>query len=697
MRRRLSVALVFGLAGSWIVGAQQAQAPVKTGQAPPQAKAADAKAPALPTAVATPAPVKPEPVSLTVDSIMRGPKHVGTAPTGIRWSPDSSKVYFSWQKPGEERPTTWSVNKDGAGLASLSPDDARKITAGLSGRADAAGRRLLTSEAGDVVIYDLVTRARRPIVRTATAESNPRWARGGNAVTFMRDGNLYLFALDAPADAPTEVQLTDVATGAASGPAAAAAGGTPTTGVGGQGGQGGRGGIAAGGQGGRGGDATLTESQRILRDEEKKLIGFVQKLAEQRQQGGASGRGGRGAGAGGPVDPIARFVPGARQTVTDMVLSGDGQFVFIGVTERPEVAARAQDVPQYVTESTYTEMANGRANVGDSQPRRLLAVLDLKQNKVGWADGSAFAGKERAAPGADAAAAPARELDWGLPECSDDGVRCVVSVRSRDNRDRWLATVEPATGKAAAIDNVHDDRWIREGSVTAANGGGFGGGGFGGGGGIAWLPDNRRFVFAAEKDGWMHLYLMDMGPSTPAVTRLTSGKWEVSSARLSNDRTKIFFASNEVHPGERHFYTMPVEGGAPSRMTMATGAHDVTVSPDEQTLAVLHSYTTKPAELFLVPFAAGAAPTQVTTTPTAEWLAFKWVDPKVITYKARDGEMVYARLYTPEMVGAKRDPRRPAVVFVHGAGYLQNATSPGRRTTSASTCFITCWRLAATS
>jgi dipeptidyl aminopeptidase/acylaminoacyl peptidase len=45
----------------------------------------------------------------------------------------------------------------------------------------------------------------------------------------------------------------------------------------------------------------------------------------------------------------------------------------------------------------------------------------------------------------------------------------------------------------------------------------------------------------------------------------------------------------------------------------------------------------------------------------------------VITYRTRDGQDVYARLYTPEMIGARRDPRKPAVVFVHGAGYLQNA------------------------
>jgi dipeptidyl aminopeptidase/acylaminoacyl peptidase len=44
-----------------------------------------------------------------------------------------------------------------------------------------------------------------------------------------------------------------------------------------------------------------------------------------------------------------------------------------------------------------------------------------------------------------------------------------------------------------------------------------------------------------------------------------------------------------------------------------------------------------------------------------------------VSFRARDGVQVPARLYTPEMVGATRHPRRPAVVFVHGAGYLQNA------------------------
>jgi dipeptidyl aminopeptidase/acylaminoacyl peptidase len=440
-------------------------------------------------------------------------------------------------------------------------------------------------------------------------------------------------------------------------------------------------------QGARGataGDQAITESQRILRQEELKLIEHLRREAEQRQQGGRGGaatmgggqrggRGGFGAAGGGTPEPIARFQPSARQTVSDMLLSTDENFVFIAVSERPDVAARSQDVPDYVTQSSYPEMINGRSNVGDSQARGLLAVLDVKQNRTIWADASAFAGSEKPAKAGDSPVP--RVVDWSLPDCSEDGANCVATVRSQDNHDRWFVKIDPATGKAASIDNLHDDAWLREASVDTGTGGG-GGGRFGGGrfgGGLAWLPDNKRIIFLAEREGWMHLYTLDVTALKPAPKALTSGKWEISSARLSRDRTRVYFTAGEVHPGEAHFYTVPVEGGPFTRVTTTTGGHDVTVSPDEKTLADLYSTINRPPELHVQPFAPGAAAKKITTTPAAEWLAFKWLAPKVITYKARDGQMVYARLYTPEMVGAKRDPKRPAVVFVHGAGYLQFA------------------------
>ena len=50
---------------------------------------------------------------LTVDSIMRGPDLVGYPPDGLRWSADSTRLYFEWRRPGEKEASTYWVSRDG--------------------------------------------------------------------------------------------------------------------------------------------------------------------------------------------------------------------------------------------------------------------------------------------------------------------------------------------------------------------------------------------------------------------------------------------------------------------------------------------------------------------------------------------------------------------------------------------------------
>jgi len=190
---------------------------------------------------------------------------------------------------------------------------------------------------------------------------------------------------------------------------------------------------------------------------------------------------------------------------------------------------------------------------------------------------------------------------------------------------------------------------------------------------VEFLKDNKRIWFTSERDGWMHLYTLDVSSNDAKPVPITTGKWEVVATELSRDGKKFYITSTEQHPGERHLYSVSIDGGARTKITSMTGSHDTQLSPDEGYIGAIYSYSTKPPEVYLMPNTPGAAAKLVTTTPTDAWRAFKWIDPKVITYKARDGVDVYARLFTPEMIGARRDPSRPAVVFVHGAGYLQNA------------------------
>src|SRR5262249_40112597 len=157
-------------------------------------------------------------------------------------------------------------------------------------------------------------------------------------------------------------------------------------------------------------------------------------------------------------------------------------------------------------------------------------------------------------------------------------------------------------------------------------------------------------------------YTLDPAADRPSARQLTQGKWEIESLATSADKKTFYITSTEVHPGERHIYAMPIEGGARTRLTSMTGGSAGEASPDDSTFAITSPASPGRQEVSLMPTRAGEEAKRVTTTPTEEWRSFKWIEPQLITYRTRDGVDVYARLFTPEMIGAKRDPAAPAVV-----------------------------------
>jgi dipeptidyl aminopeptidase/acylaminoacyl peptidase len=553
----------------------------------------------------------PSAFPLTVDSIMRGPELVGNPPTNLRWSGDSKELYFEWLMPKEDQASTWVVGRAGGTPRRLTEDERRQAPL-ANGQWDAARRRILGVDRGDIVIIDTVSRTRIEVTRTTAGESRPRWARNETHVTFVRDNNLFIVPLDGIKTGGL-VQVTDV--------------------------------------GARRADPRTTDSQKALKEEQVKLFDWVEEQAERRKRREELDR----------ARQLPRFELAERQSVTDAALSGDGTYAWLQITERAQ--PKSAEVPRWVNETGYTEMipTPPRAKVGDSQDRGRLAVLNLQTGEAVWAgvDGVSdpiaipkppFGDEVR--PPSKPDPAPKREARWALPTLSPDGNRMVVMLRANDNTERWLVTVDPATGKSTVLDHIKDEAWVRDG-------------------GFGWLPDNRTVWMLAEHDGWMHLYTIDAASGTRK--QLTSGRFEIDGLELSADGRTFYIQSTEAHPGERHIYALSVEGGTRTKITTQVGGHQGAISPDNTTFGLVSSFMNRPPEVFLMPNRAGAAASKVTTSPSAEWSAYKWAEPQLVTYKARDGAEVYARLYTPEMVGARRDPKAPAVVFVHGAGYLQNA------------------------
>ncbi len=584
----------------------------------------------------------PKKFELTVDSIMRGPDLVGYEPARVYWSQDSQRVYFRWKRAGEPRlkePDLYVVNRDGGGLRKLSEEEAKQAPP-FAGDLSKDKTMTVFAEDGDIFIYDHLKRERRQITNTVEAENSPRFTKDQKYIVFTRQNNLYRMALDGAG----VTQLTDIRAGVAQAE-------SPPS----------QRGFGGGGQrrqetsGGQTSQQRGTESQEYIKKEERELIEAVRERAQNREEQEAKRK---------QREKRKPFTPPAGQSVVNLSLSPDGKYVLASVIQQPSGTKNAI-VPNYVTESAYTEEIPSRSKVGDEQGRTRLAIISVETGDINWVDHGqkqpqskekqarqpSQASEEQAEP----RRAQERERDVQLinPQWSEDGKHLVALARSADNKDRWVMSIDPATGKSKVLDHQHDDAWVGGPGATT----------------LGWLGDDKTVYFQSERDGWSHLYVVSIDGGEPK--QLTSGKFEVSDARLSEDKTKFYFTSSEGDLGQRHLYSMPVTGGARVRITTMPGNNQATISPDETMLAIAHSYSNRPPELYIAPNKPNASAgeiKQITTSPIDEFFAYNWIDPPIVTFKARDGVEVPARLYKP----ANWRKGGPAVLFVHGAGYLQN-------------------------
>jgi dipeptidyl aminopeptidase/acylaminoacyl peptidase len=118
---------------------------------------------------------------------------------------------------------------------------------------------------------------------------------------------------------------------------------------------------------------------------------------------------------------------------------------------------------------------------------------------------------------------------------------------------------------------------------------------------------------------------------------------------------------------------VPLDGGARTKITSMTGSNQAEVSPDESTLGLVYSYSTKPPEVYVM------AEQRWRRRDAGDDDADRGV--AIVQLDRSEGDHVQGarrRRRLRAAVHAGDDRRqarsaRPGVVFVHGAGYAQNA------------------------
>jgi len=565
------------------------------------------------------APIAAQQISpLTVEKIMRDPKWIGTSPDNVFWGTDNKSIYFDWNP--EKAPT------DSLYYASIKETTPHKTVASeralIKARSEGTynnNKTLLAySLHGDIYLLDIKADKITRITQTALSENNPVFLKGDQQLVYQQHNDLFMW----DKVNGTTIQLSNFQKG-----------NKPDE-----------------------NPSVLNQQEKWLQAQQLELLQIVKDKQEKSDAAKAFNK---------IYDPTplrALYLQDKR--LLNVKISPDGRFITYTLFKAP-TQVRNTIVPDYVTKSGFTTDIPSREKVGAPQGTFESFIYDRRQDTVLAIKTAVIPGIKDAPdyvkdyPSKDTSTRKVadREVIINGPYWSPEGSRAIVDIRSQDNKDRWLMLLDASNGHLQLLDRQRDEAWVAGPGI----GWSFGGANLG------WINETTCW-FQSEASGYAHLYKKEVlsGQQTP----LTAGNYEVQEAQLSADKKYFYIVTNEVHPGEKQLYRLSVNGGSPQRLTQKQGAHEISISPDEKWIAFRYSFSNKPWELYLQRNEPGAKAIQIThEAMSAAFNSYAWRVPEVIKVTARDNAPVYARLYTPEP-GKKNGA---AVIFVHGAGYLQNA------------------------
>ncbi|HSS50284.1 MAG TPA: prolyl oligopeptidase family serine peptidase [Thermoanaerobaculia bacterium] len=644
---------------------------------------------ALPAGAVPAAAAETQP--LTLERIMADPDWIGNPPENAYWADDGRSLYYERERDGEGRnpKDLYRLDLASGQTVKIEPADRGKVDAPGGDRSRDRKWKTYARE-GDVFLKDLTTGAIRQITRTAEKESEPRFLADGQRIAFRRG---------------TAVLVYDPASGLISQPADIRLDKDPAE----------------------------KDDPTDLAAEQTRLFDVVRQKQEKEKRNLAEERARQKAVS---TRPSLPWYFGKKVTVEEARLSPAGNWLAVVTVPKRDDQLKPSKMPGYVTESGEVESKDVRSKVGAEGPApHSLSLLDLAghrridldlgvlpgikddplkslkdaakarreaekaKRKAESKDADAQndekdnatkdekakdeatqeeeKGKDKDAKKLAAKAAEKKDQDKDDKEkdkekdkdkkreprpvdvqaltWSDDGCKLAVMLHSYDNKDRWIATWDSAGGALTPRHRLTDPAWINWDFNVQG-----------------WLRDNETVYFLSEEGGWSRLYLLST--KTGKIRPLTpEGNFEVGDPVRSWDGTSIYYQANVQHPGNYDVWRVDVATGKAEQLTHLGGLlTSFDLSPNEDRLLLMHSGTTRPDELYVQNLEAGAEAKPVTQTRTAEFLAEDWAVPEVVPIASTHGAPapIYARVYTPKDFDAAK--KYPAVMFVHGAGYLHN-------------------------
>ncbi len=347
---------------------------------------------------------------------------------------------------------------------------------------------------------------------------------------------------------------------------------------------------------------------------------------------------------------------------TQSSLSPDGRWLLVAVQPVHHDGGRTGQMPHYVTVDGYIEIEAVRTRVGRNEPAaQSLWLLDLEARERHELSLDTLPGIQ---DDPLAELKQAQDID-PLPEGQNravsfigiewhaDGHLAAVQVRANDNKDRWLAVLDPETTELVNRHRLTDEAWIN----WAFND-------------FGWLPESETLWLLSEESGYSHFHTVAAGGGSARA--VTSGEFEVMDPVILPQGDVAIVLSNRSHPGEYDLYRLDIGAGELERITTHRGIEDFALLPGDDRALVRFSEAYLPPQAGLADLTSGEL-SALTDTRSDQFREIEWQMPEIVAVESSHvDDPIWSRFYPAQGEPAHGGDQYPVVLFVHGAGYLQN-------------------------
>ncbi|QDI05059.1 S9 family peptidase [Xanthomonas cerealis pv. cerealis] len=556
---------------------------------------------------------------LTIEQAMADPDWIGPPVEAAWWAWDGRQVQYQLKRAGSPVRDTYRQDVDGA-AAQRVEDTQRSALDAADPVYDATRQRMLFVRNGDVFLRDLRSGALTQLTRSNEAAARPQFGTDGGAL--WRVGNDWYRWSAGGGTLQAAVLKAERDPDAAPKPDALR-------------------------------EQQLRTLETLARDRAQRELARQQEQAWRRADASRA--------------PAPVYL-GEDVAIDDSALSPDGRHLLVVTHAKDGDEGRDGKMPRYVTESGYEEFQEARTRVGRNPPlAQTLWLVDVVSGSARKLDVAGLPGIDADPLAALRKAAKQEPLqgprairvetdgDGAGPALhwSADGRNAAVMLRAVDNKDRWIASVDLDKATLQSRHRLSDAAWINWSFND-----------------FGWLSDNQTLWLLSEQSGYAHLYTQ-RGNDTPR--QRTSGKWEVSAPVATADGQGFLFLCNRKWPGDYEVCKLDLRDDRISELTALDGVEDFALSPDGQQLLVRYSGSYLPPQLAVLPVTGGSART-LTDTRSAAFKARAWIQPQYVQVPSMHGAgVVWGKYYGPQH--PEPGKRYPIVMFVHGAGYLQNVSA----------------------